>query len=54
MTYVNASFVVMEDDFTAEWTGNINFCGCVNVWFNDKYDVNHDGDEHWEWWFWAY
>jgi len=53
-TYVNATYVVVEDDFSADWTALITFQGCVNVWFKDKYDVNHDGDMHWEWWFWPY
>jgi len=28
-TYVNVSFIVTEDDFTADFTADVHFCGCV-------------------------
>lgn len=50
-TWVFGTYVVEESDFSTDWTAIIKFKGCVNVWFHDKYDVNHDGDKHNEWWF---
>lgn len=48
-TYVSATFTVKEDDFTADWTAKVNFCGTTQTWFKEKYDWNHDGDMHWLW-----
>ena len=44
MTYVNATFTVVETDYSATWTADVIFNGAVNVWFQDKVD------DHWEWW----
>lgn len=44
-TYVNATYAVIEHDYSASWTANILIRGCANVWFNDK--IN----DHWEWWY---
>jgi hypothetical protein len=44
-TYVNATYIVTEQDFECSWTADITIKGCVNVWFQDK--VN----SHWEWWY---
>lgn len=45
-TYVEATFTVKEDDFTADWSAKVHFCGFTQIWFKDKYDMNHDGDKH--------
>jgi len=45
MTYVNATFTVVETDYSTTWTADVLFNGCVNVWFQDK--IN----DHWEWWY---
>jgi len=36
-TYVSATYTVKEDDFTADWSANVHFCGCVQTWFKDAY-----------------
>ena len=50
---MNATYTVTEDDFTADWTAKVHFCGCVQVWFKDQYDWNGDGGMHWEYFPWA-
>lgn len=44
LTYVDATFTVIETDFSATWSADVVFKGCTNVWFKDKLD------NHWEWW----
>ena len=51
LTYVEAQYVVVDSNYDADWNAEITFCGMVNVWFDDKYDCNHDGKTAWEWWF---
>lgn len=45
LTFVNATFTVVETDYAATFTADVIFNGCVNVWFQDK--IN----DHWEWWY---
>ena len=47
LTYVDATFTVIESDYSAKWDADIVFSGCANVWFKDKMD------DHWEWWYTA-
>lgn len=45
LTYVNATYTVIEQDFDTTWVADVTIRGSVNVWFNDK--IN----DHWEWWY---
>jgi len=40
---------VNETDNNCSWTSRVHFSGWVRIWFNEKYDWNHDGDYHWLW-----
>lgn len=47
LTYVDATFVVVETDYSTTWDADLVFSGCAKVWFKDK--INN----HWCWWYTA-
>ncbi|MFF4606449.1 ETX/MTX2 family pore-forming toxin [Streptomyces sp. NPDC001339] len=46
---VEASLVIGTQKYDIDWTATVNMSGAVAIWFNDKVDLNHDGDYHWLW-----
>ncbi|MFC4518204.1 ETX/MTX2 family pore-forming toxin [Streptomyces ehimensis] len=46
---VEASLVVGTQKYDIDWTATVNLSGNVAIWFNEKVDLNHDGDNHWLW-----
>ncbi|QHC22602.1 cytotoxin leucocidin [Streptomyces sp. GS7] len=46
---IEASLVIGTQKYDIDWTATVNMAGSVAIWFNDKVDLNHDGDHHWLW-----
>ncbi|KNB50620.1 cytotoxin leucocidin [Streptomyces caatingaensis] len=46
---VEASLVVGTQKYDIDWTATVGLTGSVAVWFEEKVDLNHDGDRHWLW-----
>ncbi|MEV4441189.1 cytotoxin leucocidin [Streptomyces sp. NPDC049577] len=46
---VEASLVVGTQTYDIDWTATVALTGSVAIWFNEKVDLNHDGDRHWLW-----
>ncbi len=46
---VEASLVVGTQKYDIDWTATVTLTGNVAIWFNEKVDLNHDGDNHWLW-----
>ncbi|MEU1377814.1 ETX/MTX2 family pore-forming toxin [Streptomyces triculaminicus] len=46
---VEASLVVGTQKYDIDWTATVTMSGNVAIWFNEKVDLNHDGDKHWLW-----
>ncbi|MGH4034042.1 cytotoxin leucocidin [Actinomycetota bacterium Odt1-20B] len=46
---IEASLVIGTQKYDIDWTATASLKGAVAVWFNDKVDLNHDGDYHWLW-----
>ncbi|SHM32071.1 ETX/MTX2 family pore-forming toxin [Streptomyces yunnanensis] len=46
---IEASLVIGTQKYDIDWTATVSMAGAVAIWFNDKVDLNHDGDYHWLW-----
>ncbi|MFJ8314069.1 ETX/MTX2 family pore-forming toxin [Streptomyces sp. NPDC094147] len=46
---VEATLVVGTQKYDIDWTATVVLRGSVAVWFNEKVDLNQDGDRHWLW-----
>lgn len=46
---IEASLVIGTQKYDIDWTATVSMAGHVAIWFNDKVDLNHDGDYHWLW-----
>ncbi|MEU5048964.1 ETX/MTX2 family pore-forming toxin [Streptomyces sp. NPDC021096] len=46
---VEATLVVGTQKYDIDWTATVGLSGSVAIWFNEKVDLNHDGDNHWLW-----
>ncbi|GAA0395777.1 cytotoxin leucocidin [Streptomyces luteireticuli] len=46
---VEASLVVGTQKYDIDWTATVGLTGSVAIWFEEKVDLNHDGDYHWLW-----
>jgi hypothetical protein len=46
---IEASLVVGTQKYDIDWTATVNLAGNVAIWFEEKVDLNHDGDYHWLW-----
>ncbi|MBH1938738.1 cytotoxin leucocidin [Streptomyces sp. AV19] len=46
---VEASLVVGTQKYDIDWTATVGLTGSVAIWFEEKVDLNHDGDRHWLW-----
>ncbi|MEU2432852.1 ETX/MTX2 family pore-forming toxin [Streptomyces sp. NPDC007861] len=46
---VEATLVVGTQEYDIDWTATAALNGDVAIWFNNKVDLNHDGDMHWLW-----
>ncbi|MYT29348.1 MULTISPECIES: ETX/MTX2 family pore-forming toxin [unclassified Streptomyces] len=46
---IEASLVIGTQKYDIDWTATVGMSGAVAIWFNDKVDLNHDGDYHWLW-----
>ncbi|WP_171172261.1 cytotoxin leucocidin [Streptomyces sp. I05A-00742] len=46
---VDASLVVGTQKYDIDWTATVSLTGNVAIWFEEKVDLNHDGDLHWLW-----
>ncbi|MFI1962859.1 cytotoxin leucocidin [Streptomyces pathocidini] len=49
LSMVEAALVVGTQQYDIDWTARVALTGRVAVWFNNKVDLNHDGDLHWLW-----
>lgn len=48
-SHVEATLVVGTQEYNIDWTATVGLEGRVAIWFNNKVDLNHDGDMHWLW-----
>ncbi|MFE4859982.1 ETX/MTX2 family pore-forming toxin [Streptomyces sp. NPDC056670] len=46
---VEATLVVGTQKYDIDWTATVTLRGNVAIWFNEKVDLNQDGDRHWLW-----
>ncbi|MFE6687567.1 ETX/MTX2 family pore-forming toxin [Streptomyces sp. NPDC057743] len=46
---IEASLVVGTQQYDIDWSATVNMTGNVAIWFEEKVDLNHDGDRHWLW-----
>ncbi|MGW5821791.1 cytotoxin leucocidin [Streptomyces noursei] len=46
---IEASLVVGTQQYDIDWTATVDLVGSVAIWFEEKVDLNHDGDYHWLW-----
>ncbi|MEU7640153.1 MULTISPECIES: cytotoxin leucocidin [unclassified Streptomyces] len=46
---IEASLVVGTQKYDIAWTATVNLAGKVAIWFEEKVDLQHDGDYHWLW-----
>ncbi|MEV5510374.1 cytotoxin leucocidin [Streptomyces orinoci] len=46
---VEATLVVGTQKYDIDWTATVALRGHVAIWFEEKVDLNHDGDYHWLW-----
>ncbi|WP_367429269.1 cytotoxin leucocidin [Streptomyces celluloflavus] len=48
-SFIEASLVVGTQTYDIDWTATAGMTGSVAIWFEEKVDLNHDGDYHWLW-----
>ncbi|RCH70045.1 cytotoxin leucocidin [Streptomyces sp. SDr-06] len=46
---VEATLVVGTQKYDIDWTATVTLRGNVAIWFNEKVDLNQDGNRHWLW-----